>query len=384
MRFLHTSDWHVGKLLRGRSRLDEQEAVAAEILDIATREKVDCVLLSGDVFESQAPSPDAERLVYHFFAELLGRKISSVVIGGNHDHPKRLAALRELLNRLDIHMRPEPCSPRLGGVVEIRRNNEVARIAVLPFVAERKIVDVCQLMNPESTWYSAYSDCVADMCLQLTECFDANAINIFMAHLYADKAQLSGTEREVHVAPNYSISPERFPANAHYIALGHLHRPQDIPAPSPCKYAGSTLQLDFGEQGQDKRVVIMDAHAGPHREFESIRLQAGRRLRYVAGSLDQLRRQVDSFGDDFLHVTVRSETPVAGMADQVRDLLPHAVHVQTQYPARDAEITVAALGPKPPGELFADYCKKQRDVAPSKEMSQLFAELYDEVLHASD
>ena len=87
MRFLHTGDWHVGKPLRGRSRLDEQEAVLAEILEIASRERIDCVLLAGDIFDSSSPPPDAERLVYNFFAELIGRGTEAVVIGGNHDHP---------------------------------------------------------------------------------------------------------------------------------------------------------------------------------------------------------------------------------------------------------------------------------------------------------
>ena len=90
MRFLHTADWHVGKTLFGRSRLEEQQRVVAEIVEIARREAIDCVLLAGDVFESLAPTGDAERLVCDALAEFAGGGIATVLIGGNHDHPRRL------------------------------------------------------------------------------------------------------------------------------------------------------------------------------------------------------------------------------------------------------------------------------------------------------
>ena len=165
MRFLHTSDWHVGRTLRGRSRLEEHEAIRTEVLDIAVREQIDCLLLTGDLFDSQVPSPDSERLVYNLFAELLARGIAAVVIGGNHDHPKRLAAVRQLLDPLRIYIRPEPAAPADGGVIRFSKNDETANIAVLPFVSEKKIVDVCQMMGPEETWYAAYDERIGQMCV---------------------------------------------------------------------------------------------------------------------------------------------------------------------------------------------------------------------------
>ncbi len=85
MKFLHTGDWHAGKQLRGRSRIAEQVAVLDEILDISVREKVDYLLVAGDVFDSPAPPADAEHAVLSFFAKLIQHNIGAVVIGGNHD-----------------------------------------------------------------------------------------------------------------------------------------------------------------------------------------------------------------------------------------------------------------------------------------------------------
>src|ERR1035441_3082906 len=99
MRFLHTADWHVGKTLLGRSRLGEHEQVAAEIVDIARRERVDCVLIAGDIFDSPAPTADAQRVVCDALAEIAGAGMAAVIVGGNHDH-RRLAALRKLAGRL--------------------------------------------------------------------------------------------------------------------------------------------------------------------------------------------------------------------------------------------------------------------------------------------
>src|SRR4030095_512201 len=99
----------------------------------------DCLLITGDVFDSPTPPPEAERLVFDFLSELCGLRIPAVIIGGNHDHPKRLLAVRDLLKRLDIYVRAEPVRPVARGVIELSAGNESARIAVLPFVTVGKI-----------------------------------------------------------------------------------------------------------------------------------------------------------------------------------------------------------------------------------------------------
>ena len=149
MRFLHTADWHIGKPLRGRSRMDEFAAALDEVYRIAATSQIDAVLLAGDVFDSPAPPPEAEKLVYDFFARLIPERIACVVIAGNHDHPRKLAALAALLEGLQIHIRAEVRPPGEGGVVGVpsRDGKEQARIAVLPFVPERKVVDACAVMG---------------------------------------------------------------------------------------------------------------------------------------------------------------------------------------------------------------------------------------------
>jgi exonuclease SbcD len=378
MRFLHTSDWHLGKTLKGRSRADEHEAALSEILDLIEREKIDCVLITGDIFDSQAPPPDAERLAFNFFSKLRRLNVEAVVIGGNHDHPKRLAASRDVLGLLDIHVRPDPARPADGGIIEIEKDGEKALVAVLPFVTAGKIEDATTLMGPEVARYQAYSERISAICGVLTESFSSKTINLLLAHMYVDGSETSRSEREIHIAKPYAVSAQRFPSTAHYIALGHLHRPQEISAPSRTLYAGSILQLDFGEREQKKRVVIIDAHPGKPAKIKSYPLKSGRQLREVTGTLDQLRARAETFGDDWLRVTVKVEIPLPGIADSVREILPNTLEVRLDYPHIDPQ-TIEMAGTDPL-ELFSRFYKRQRAAEPPQTITKLFSTLYEEAI----
>ena len=385
MRFLHTADWHVGKTLVGRSRLDEQEEVCAEIVEIAKRERVDCVLVAGDIFDSPAPTADAQRVVCDALAEIAGAGMAAVIVGGNHDH-RRLAALRKLAGRLNIVIRPGRGEGAEGGVFSYVKNGEQAKIAMLPWIPECRIVDSHQILLPRNEWNQVYAEQIAACCSRLAKSFAANTINILLAHLFVYGAEASGSERSAHVAQAFAVRPDQLPP-AHYIALGHLHRPQEVAAASRvygrCVYAGSPLQLDFGERGQQKRVVIVDARAESPVNVESIPLVKGRRLRDVVTTIDQLQSIAVEAGDDFLRVVVKARARISGLAQQVSAALPNAVTVEQELAA-----TAAVLPPLPdhrnPRERFRQFLMEQKNLVATPEMLATFDRLYDEAKHAAD
>src|SRR5438132_10257404 len=172
MRFLHTSDWHIGKPLRNEKRDDEYIGALAEVLDIGKREQVDCVLVAGDIFDSVAPPPEAERIVFDFLRELIGARIPAVVIAGNHDHPRRMNAFSRVLDLMDVHVRGEPATAEEGGVIEIasRDGVETAVIAALPSVSERKVRDLESLFA-RGAHFAAYAEGVSAMLKHLARCF---------------------------------------------------------------------------------------------------------------------------------------------------------------------------------------------------------------------
>jgi exonuclease SbcD len=382
VRFLHTADWHVGKPLRGRSRMDEYARALGQVAGIAVDRNVDAVLIAGDIFDSPAPPPEAEKLVYDFLARLVPERIACVLIAGNHDHPRKLGALATLLEGLRIHVRPEVRPPDQGGVVTLasRDGREEARVAVLPFVAERKVVDACTVMDAEHKWYEAYSKRIEQILAALTKDLPATSVNLVLAHLLVDGARVGTGERELHLGQVYGVNPQQLPSTVQYIALGHLHRPQEVLAPAKTRYPGSLIELDFGEQEQEKSVVVLDAQPQRPPDIELVPVTAGRRLRTVEGTLDDLQRLAEERSDDYLRVRVKAEAPTPGLADRVKELLPNALDVTVDHP-RDASAQPErgkGRGKLAPAQLFAAYYEHRHQTAPPKELQQLFDAIHEE------
>jgi len=385
VRFLHTADWHVGKPLRGRSRMDESAAALDQVAGIAAERRVDAVLIAGDVFDSPAPPPDAEKLVYDFLARLVRDGTACVLIAGNHDHPRKLEALSSLLESLHVHVRPHVRPPDQGGVVSLasRDGKEEARVAVLPFVPERKVVDACAMMDAEYRWYGEYARRIEQILGALVAGLDGRTVNLLVAHLLVAGARFGTGERQLHLGDIYGVNAEQLPSGVQYVGLGHLHRPQEILAPAKTLYAGSLVELDFGEKEQDKRVVVVDAKPGRAASIESVPLTAGRRLRDVTGSLEELRAMARDMGDAFLRVTVRASGPVPGLADEVRELLPNAVDVSVLHPRSDEGAAEGgARGERraglEPAELFARYYEHRNGAKPPHELRALFEDVLEE------
>lgn len=377
MRILHTSDWHVGRTIRGRSRADEHEAVLAEITGIAEAERVDLVLIAGDQFDSAAPAPEAERIVYRALLDLADAGAQVVVVAGNHDHAHRLAAVAPLLTARGIQTGATLRASEDGGVRTVStRGGERARIALVPFLSQRKLVRATDLMALDADQHAGRYDAgVRHVVGRLVEAFAPDTVNLVVAHLMVAGGMLGGGEREAHTIFDYAVSARAFPASAHYVALGHLHRPQRIPAACPVYYSGSPLQLDFGETGDEKAVLLVDARPGVPAEVRTVPLKSGRRLRTVRGTLDELEARAGEQGDDHLRVVVRGQAR-AGLADDVRSWFPEAVEVVVESPdATRAEGRPARLG-RSPHELFAEYLAEQG--ADDERVRALFAELLDE------
>jgi exonuclease SbcD len=383
VRFLHTADWHVGKPLRGRSRMDEYAAALGEVGKIAVDQRVDAVLVAGDVFDSSAPPPEAEKLVYDFLARLVSERIPAVLIAGNHDHPRKLGALASLLEGLQIHVRHEVRPPGQGGVVAVpsRDGTEEARVVVLPFVPERKVVDACTVMDPEHTWYENYSERLEQILAALVKDLSPSTVNLAIGHLFVSGGLCGTGERKLHLGDIYGLNPQQLPSSLQYIGLGHLHRPQEVTAPSKTLYSGSLIELDFGEKEQEKRVVVVEARPGKAASIESVPLTAGRRLRDVEGTFDELQVMADGLGDAFLRVTIKAAEPMPGLAEQVKELLPNALDVTVDHPRNENGDGPGHEGPRTqlePAELFARYYERKNGKPPREDLQKLFRDLYDE------
>jgi exonuclease SbcD len=378
MKILHTSDWHAGKGLRGRSRAEEHRAVLAEIATLARVEEVDVVLVTGDLFDTASPTPEAEQLVWRALLDLAGTGAAVVALAGNHDHPARFEAARAVAGRAGITLVGQARRPDDGGIVEVTaRSGERAQVAVLPFCSQRHVVRAAHLMGCDAAANAqVYARWMADLMAGLCAGFDPQAVNILAAHLAARGGMKGGGERDAQLTEAYWVDPADFPGGAHYVALGHLHRTQSLPSVVPAWYSGSPLQLDFGETENQPSVLVVEAEPGTPAAVRRVPLSVGRRLRTLSGTLADLAQWAGTTGDDFLRVFV-TESPRAGLAEEVRELLPEAVDVRVLAEAGSEEVAEASRrAGRSPGELFSDYLGSEGVADPPLET--LFARLLDE------
>ena len=387
MRILHTSDWHVGKVLKGRDRYDEHVGVLGSIVRAARDQDADLVLVAGDLFETAAPTAKSQGLVMRTLLALRedGRQV--VVIAGNHDNQSLLDAVyRPVLGQLGLHVLGTPKRPDAGGTLALRtRAGETARVAALPFLSHRYAVRAAEILLHEFAEHAQdYAQRVAEMVRLLTADFTADAVNVVMAHATLLGGRRGGGEREVQTSLDYELPASLFPVAAHYVALGHLHRQQEIPGPCPIFYAGSPLAIDFGEEANEPGALLITAEPGIRADARPLPIAGGRRLRTLRGTLDQVIADGEQAGDAYLRV-VLAEPGRAGLGDLVREKLPNTLEVmlddahRPRPGVRDGE-RPSRIG-RSPQELFRDYLSEQNIDDPR--IAAMFAELLDEVTGGS-
>ncbi|WP_405112093.1 exonuclease SbcCD subunit D [Micromonospora sp. NBC_01405] len=379
MKILHTSDWHVGKVLKGQSRAEEHKQVLAGVIDVARQEQPDLVIVAGDLYDTAAPTPEATRLVTRALTALRRTGADVVAIGGNHDNGQALDALRPWAEAAGITLR--------GGVREnpdehvidgVTAGGERWRVAALPFLSQRyavRAVEMYELTAAEAT--QTYADHLGRVLGRLTEGFaEPDRVHLVTAHLTVVGATTGGGERDAHTVLGYAVPATVFPGTAHYVALGHLHRSQRVSGPCPIRYSGSPLAVDFGEQENIPSVTMVEVTATSAARIREVPVPAAVPLRTVRGTLTQLAEVAPPEG--WLRVFVR-EQPRAGLREQVQELLPRALEIRIDpelVPAPGSGTRTAQRTGRSPRDLFADYLDSKGHA--DSDVRELFDELFEE------
>jgi DNA repair protein SbcD/Mre11 len=339
MRLLHVSDWHIGRQTYRCSRVPDHEAALEEIVELARDTRPHLVLHTGDVFDGFRPGY-AEMAFAVEALEELAALAPIVVVAGNHDSP----ALFRLFDRLQgaeprIRFVDRVRPPAEGGVLDLPgADGEVVRVAFLPFVHANRMVD---RFEDASTWTATYSERIQrieeELERGLAAGYDPSChVLLFAAHLYVSGARFSGSERPLHVSEAYATRLERLP-NVSYAAFGHIHLPQPLPRRGVTgRYAGSPIPLDFGEEREQKEVVLVEAEPGRPAVVTPVALEGGRSMRTIVGTLDDLRAAAPTVGDALCRVTVCTDEPIPDLARLVGELLPGATVVEV---SEDCEAT---------------------------------------------
>ncbi|MBA1336292.1 MAG: Exonuclease SbcD [Firmicutes bacterium] len=298
MRILHTSDWHLGRSLESINRIDEQIKFVDDLCDIAEQAKIDLVLIAGDVYDTYNPSAAAEELFYDAVDRLNERgKRAVIVIAGNHDNPERLCAASPLAWKHGIILLGYPAShagayigrgdsirvvDSAPGWLElgIRGCDHTAVVITLPYPSEARLEQLISKASDERELQRAYSDRIGEILAQLSGKYREDTVNLAVSHIFLKGGKETESERTLQVGGALTVDPSVLPAKAHFMALGHLHRPQPVKgAPCPAYYSGSPLAYSFSEADYSKVLYIVDALPGKETEIETVCIDSGRPLR---------------------------------------------------------------------------------------------------------
>jgi exonuclease SbcD len=379
VKIVHTSDWHIGRRWKGIQRFDELEAVLDHLASYIEGHAIDLVLHSGDVFESRNPPAEAEQLVNRFLVRVGRTGAQMLVIAGNHDDPLRLDArslLTEFVN-VQILGRPRPASR--GGTRTLRtRSGEKAIVAALPFASPGAWVSALDLAGEEASARARYARMFQRAVQDLCGAFRPDAVNLLMAHTHIEGAVFGESERRVHIGDDWAGAPEALPANASYIALGHIHKPQQVDVPVPAYYAGSLLQMDFGEAGEEKSFLVVTASPGEPATVEHVPYEGGLPLVDLRATLEELEETADELRTGWLRVTVPLTEKDPDLNRKVRELLPNALVVRAELPEAEEQPGIhLEPGVTPQGHYNAYHLRAHQQEA-DLAVLDTFQNLYDQ------
>jgi exonuclease SbcD len=383
MRILHTADWHVGRRLGRHGRTEEMRESLDEVARIADEEQVDLVLVAGDVFDRA--TPPVESLSLGLSALLrLGEGRPVVVVAGNHDAPELFDALAPLMRDRGVHLIGRIKAPNAGGLLGPDELGVPAVIAGFPFLREGRVID---FMEETGTWYGAYADKIAKLTdaynTALVERAGTDLVPILVAHFMVSGVRVSRSERELHIGDAYTATSQAIPAGPQYVALGHIHAPQPVPgAPVPAAYAGSLLPMDFGEAGEVKRVVIVDAEPGRLATLRSVPIHAGRPLQQIRGTWEEVSARAEELADSYLDLTIAVGGPDPELGRRAAALFPYLVRVRPERPVQARRERSTDARPSD-DELYAAFVLATTGDDAPPELVQLFRETMEEVADAA-
>ena len=387
MRFLHTADWHLGRQIRGRSRVSEFEAVLTEIKDIAVSEDVDVVLVAGDIWDTNSPSPESDRLLFSALREFVAHEIEVVLIAGNHDSAHKLDAIGKLSELLNVHTQAYVKGHDKGGIIRIMRDNVQAEIAAIPWIPDGKALDAIDVLSDTVKNRGIYQDFVEGIYKNVVKGYTSNSVHLLMGHVFVDGALLAdieGSERRLHIDVAYGVDKARLPQEPQYLALGHIHHPQEILGTpnGSAAYAGSILQLDFGEREQQKIVRIIDLEPGLPAKPRLIPLTSGKPLVELKGTPDEVlaKSEKNENKNAYIRAVLEVDAPEPGMAQKMRDSAAGIVDIRLDYDRIEENVSTVSLQDLKPEELFVRYYQEQHGTIPSDELLALFREILGEVV----
>lgn len=312
MKILHTSDWHLGRTLYGRKRYDEFSAFLLWLVETVRAQRVDVLLIAGDVFDTCTPSNRAQELYYRFLCQVSAAGCRHVVvIAGNHDSPSFLNAPRELLLALNVYV-VGAMTELLEDEVIVLRNGErpEAIVCAVPYLRDKDLrmvepgetIDIKnkKLIAGLSNHYAEACNIARKKRLNFEKDGHSNIPLIAMGHLFTNGGKIIDGDgvRELYVGSLAHVGKDVFPEFIDYLALGHLHVPQSVGGAEHMRYSGSPIPMGYGEAGQNKQVILIEFNDDIKPIIQEISVPCFQQLVRISGSVDEIQEKLKLLKDD--------------------------------------------------------------------------------------
>ena len=289
MKILHTSDWHLGHRLHEHSQQEEQLLFLEWVTETIQKQKIDILLISGDIFDVSVPSSQSRKMYYDFLIGLRKTECKHIVItAGNHDAPGTIDAPKELLSALSIDVVGKSSENISDEIFTYTVGEESVIIAAVPYLRDQDIrravagEDFDEIKDRYKIALTNHYRSAANYCnsINTTAC-----PQIAMGHLFAVGGKVSDSEQNIYVGSLGDISASNFPKEFDYIALGHLHRPQIVAKNERIRYSGSPNILSFSELKYDKKVIEIEIKGNEISDIQELIIPRFRDIISVSGDL---------------------------------------------------------------------------------------------------
>lgn len=381
MKFFHTADWHLGKLVQGIYMTEEQRHVLQQFIQAIKEEKPDVVVIAGDLYDRAVPPTDAVNLLDDVLKEIVVDLETPVIaVAGNHDSPSRLDFGSELMRQNGYYIEGRIKRP-IEPIVLKDAHGEV-HFYLVPYADP----SICRQIYEDDTivdFTTAMQRVIGEMA------FDQDARHVFVGHAFVtphgeEEENTSDSERPLAIGGAEYVSAHLFKP-FHYTALGHLHQAHYV-LNEQIRYAGSPMKYSISEEHHKKGFYIVEMDADGKVSVEKRELYPLHDMRTVEGHMDEILTLPPS--DDFVFVKLRDESPVLFPMEKVKSIFPNAMHIERKM-VRTTAATLQqherGIQEKPNDQtLFRYFYTQMNDVEPDEETERIFAEVLQEVKGGND
>ena len=321
MKFIHTSDWHIGRHFHNVSLLDDQRHVLTQLIAYIEQEEVDALVIAGDIYDRSVPPSTAVELLDEVLTKVcMEMNVPVILISGNHDSAERLRFGSQQLSKAGLHI--------LGNLAKITdpviipsASGDVAFYGI-PYN------DPEMVRNLSGEAISSYDDAHTYLVKQILQASSSDRNNVLISHCFIDGAEESDSERPLSIGGSDRVSYQPcLPFD--YVALGHLHAPQ-YKGEQHIRYSGSLLKYSFSEQHQKKGVTLVELDAKGLRSSKHLPLKPLRDMRILEGEFNALLEQgkVDPNHDDYLLVRLTDRHAILDPMAKLREVYPNVLQLE--------------------------------------------------------